>query len=85
MVLHQHISTGNHQIIKNCITIILGVEALFRADVADLHARERLERLRVSHRHDEGVESMIFISDNELRKESSMSAMNSQVSNPPFS
>ena len=43
MILHQHISARNHQIIEASIAIVFCIKALLRTNISSLHSRKSLE------------------------------------------
>jgi hypothetical protein len=66
------------------VSVVFGVETLLRTHISNLNSVERLESYGVSDGHQKCVKAIIFSFDYELSKESSVGAMNTQISNPPL-
>lgn len=84
MIFHQHVTSWNHQIIESSKTVVFSVESLLRTNVSSLNSRNCLKSLRISNRNQKSVKTIIFSINYELSKESSVSTVNSQISDPPF-
>lgn len=72
MILHQHVLARNPEVVENCISVILILEAVFGADVTELNAFQWFQGCWISNGHQKRVDSILFSPDDELGKNCGM-------------